>query len=307
LYLFFFILALFPFFLHCNGLFIPRGNGVKLTVEKEARQNPEAVSFIVFGDWGTGSVMQEMVAGQMEDYCAGESCDFVVTLGDNFYMPVRHLLDAPWFKFYTRVYGRLGLPFYPTLGYHDALGNSVQAQIDRSRIDSTWRMPGEYYSVEWTDSSGIAVLEIFVVNAVNFNGEAREWLESAVGGSSALWKILVTSFPIISNGLHGDDEPKAFGETLPRLCNEIDLILSGQDHLFSHLKGTAYGCPVEQLVIGTGGNSPFTELNENDPRLLATGAFNGFGWFQVSSEKIAFRMIRVGNNDPYYETSWQKN
>jgi len=43
-------------------------------------------SFIVFGDWGTGSTLQKENAANINAHCATPgACDFVVGLADNFY------------------------------------------------------------------------------------------------------------------------------------------------------------------------------------------------------------------------------
>ncbi len=258
-------------------------------------------SFLAIGDWGSGDEDQKRVAKAMKTTCATQTCGFVLTLGDNFYDEgVASTTDPLWQSVYRDVYGSLGLPFYAILGNHDTEGN-IQAQIDYSKTDSTWHMPGEYYSFTMPGGSTPPLMEIFVINSEDFDYKQQIWLSQALSKSTALWKLLAMHHPLISNGEHGDDDAGIKEELLPIICNRTSLILSGNDHIFSHLRSSIDGCWVEQLVIGNGGASLY-EVS-SDSRAVSSGSFFGFGRFEVTKEKIAFQMIQT-DGTVYYSTSW---
>lgn len=264
------------------------------------------VSFLAFGDWGTGGDDQQEVASAIGSYCSRESCEFVLTLGDNFYSDgVESITDEQWQEKYREIYGSLGLPFYASLGNHDNNGD-IQAQIDYSGIDSTWHMPAEEYSFVWPEGSSDPIIEVFVFNSdyPHFrDAETQSWLREAIAASRATWKVLAMHHPIYSNGNHGDDNQENNEFLIPIICNQIDLVVSGHDHNFEYLRSSEDGCPIEQLVIGTGGAG----LRDIDPdaRSISAAKIHGFGWFQATSSQIVFRMIET-DGTTFYSTTWEK-
>src|SRR3989338_11070312 len=94
-----------------------------LTACQNATDNPNAVSFLTFGDWGTGGVHQWVVSLEMEKYCKYHECEFVVTLGDNFYeQGITAETEDQWITKFERMYHHLNIPFYAILGNHDMEG-----------------------------------------------------------------------------------------------------------------------------------------------------------------------------------------
>lgn len=270
----------------------------------------EKVSFVSFGDWGDGSTRQRAVANAIGTYCWNWRCEFVVTLGDNFYQRgVEDVKDSLWKKRYRDVYGRLNLPFYASLGNHDVMGN-MQAQIDYSTIDTSWHMPAEYYSFAFPKDSQTPVVEVFVINTgdFEFQGDEEAWLSDAIAGSHATWKLLAMHMPIISNAYENDNYIVNGDRLISNICGKVDLVLGGHVHIFSHLSGKNRNydesCVLEQLVIGTGGSGTF-DFDPSDPRAHASASINGFGWFQATHGELLFRMIDK-DNDVFYETSWHK-
>lgn len=271
------------------------------------------VSFITFGDWGAGeeygTTYQFDVADAIYDYCRNQNCDFIVTLGDNFYPSgVTDIYDPQWKGKYQDVYEKLGLPFYAALGWHDqTAGGSIQAQIDFSEVDDSWHMPAEYYSFMSPTDTSNALIEFFVLNSGDFLYQEDEklWLQNAIANSSAIWKVLVTYVPLISNGSHGNDALGIGKDLIPTICGKIDVIVSGHDHIFSHLTETIDGCYIDQLILGTGGGSSQVPDFTDERVLFSDSPLYGFGWFQVVYDEIVFRMIDRQGTTPY-ETTWKK-
>lgn len=266
----------------------------------------DAVSFVTFGDWGTGNDDQKAVAAALKNYCGTETCEFVVTLGDNFYPNgVSSTSDEQWKEKYTDIYAGLNIPFYASLGNHDENG-SVEAQINYSSVDPSWHMPAGQYSFTMPEG-GEPIIEFFIIRSQypHFRETAAQgWLMSAIDASRAKWKILVMHHPLINNGKHGDDDQDNGEFLTPIICSKIDLIFSGHAHSFSHLRAKVDGCPIEQLIVGTGG-AGLKSVDTADPRVIATKSMLGFGWVSVSASEAEFRMI-AADGSVYYWTEWQK-
>jgi tartrate-resistant acid phosphatase type 5 len=276
---------------------------------KAPTASAEKISFISFGDWGDESEGQLAVASTIGTYCATASCEFIVTLGDNFQgTGVVSTADPLWQTTYRNIYGALNIPFYAALGNHDVLG-SIQAQIDYSAVDSSWHMPGEFYSFTTPSGSAAPVAEFFIINAGDNRYDSNEetWLEGALAASTASWKFLILHKPILSNGDgHADNHIKNGDKLISDICDKIDLVMSGHDHIFSYLKGKSSSfdvdCTLKQLVIGTGGGNPYN-FDASDTRAIKSGSFSGFGWFEATATQLTFKMIKSDGTD-FYETSW---
>lgn len=266
----------------------------------------DSVSFIAFGDWGNGSLQQQSVADAATAYCRRQPCEFVLALGDNFYPSgVRSVRDPLWKRDYKDVYAALRLPFYAILGNHDVLGN-VQAQVDYEKVDPSWHMPATHYAVAFPPGSAAPLLELFVINNGDneFSPDVKLWLQGALARSKSAWKVLALHKPIISNGHHGDDSAHINDALVPVICGKVDVVLSGHEHSFSHLRGPWRGCTVDQLIAGTGGVK-LRSVDAQDPRVLSTGSFFGFGWLSAGPKTLMFRMIKT-DGSVYYETYWKK-
>jgi len=263
------------------------------------------VSFTAFGDWGEESYQTIPVANALKAYCLAAPCDFNVDTGDTFHAgPPASTTDPRWKSEYQDIFGVLGIPFYAAIGNHDADGD-IQVLIDYAGISQTWHMPAEYYSL--AQPANTPLVEFFFLNSGDFKFETAEktWLANALSKSTAKWKVLVTHVPVISNGFeHGDDDGGFNYKLIPAICNKFDMILSGHEHIFSHLSEELDGCYFNQFLFGTGGAGHYG-FSATDPRVHSTGAIEGFGWFQIKDNTLTFKMI-TASGKVFYQTSWTK-
>ncbi len=275
----------------------------------EPSENIE-VKFISFGDWGTGDSNQLAVASQIQTTCQSNTCDFGLLLGDNFYNTgVSSTADPQWESKYQDVYGSLNLTFHALLGNHDwDSPANYQAEIDYSSLDSSWNMPAAYYT-EIFPSSENPLLQIFVINSNDFrtNSDEQNWLSTQVDQSTATWKIIAFHHPIYSNSAsHPPDEKDIYPELQPIICNKVDLMVSGHDHLFSHLRNSTENCGYDQLIIGTGGKGLYaTTADGGDASILYSESSFGFGYFSLNSTEMNFQFIKTDGQSSY-SYQWQK-
>lgn len=261
---------------------------------------PQELSFFAFGDWGTGGANQAAVATALKNYCNANPCDFGVLLGDNFYPSgVSSTADSKWQDYFEDVYSGLNMIFYASLGNHDFAGN-IQAQIDYTGLQNRWYLPARKYQVIPPAAQGDPpLLELFIVDSNNFTVAGANQLLTDMTNSSALWKIVAMHHPIYSNGLHGDTASLQ-GTLLPVVCQNAQLVLSGHDHLFSHLDDANDGCSFHQVVAGGGGKSLYATVP--DARALFSESAYGFGVFKVSPTEIVINFYRSDGSLGYSYT-----
>lgn len=266
------------------------------TPSPSAVPEPRA-EFFGFGDWGTGTPSQFEVAAAVEADCASRGCDFGLLLGDNFYPTgVSSVADPQWQDKFENVYDGLAGPFYAVLGNHDYDGNE-QAQVDYTATQSRWRLPARSYSIRLPEGAAEPLLEIFVIDSNAFGPSAATALQNALDASNATWKLLALHHPIYSNGLHGDDSAGINALLVPVICNRVDAVLAGHDHLFSHLDDPNDGCAFRQFVIGTGGKDLYPA--NSDPRVLYSESTFGFARFELEPQRMSLEFRRSDGSLAY--------
>ncbi len=272
-----------------------------------------SLHFFTFGDWGTGDDHQKQVAELTQKICAQSRCDFGLLLGDNFYETGVASTDDPQWKtkyqdMYT-AYPSLKIPMFVALGNHDWAGNP-QAQVDYSQKDPYWKMPAFNFSFHYpTLSKTKPLVEIFVLNSNQLDEAAQTWLKKSLNESPAVWKLLAFHHPILNNGVeHPSDQMNLWPKLKPIVCGKIDLILSGHEHLFSHLQGEVEGCKVEQVIVGTGGKRLYAPLANPPPaiQVLSTISQFGVGFFEVSAKEITLHFYLTTGQEAYSYT-WKKS
>ncbi|MBL7685675.1 MAG: metallophosphoesterase [Deltaproteobacteria bacterium] len=266
------------------------------------------VHFFTFGDSGTGDENQYSVAKQTQETCKKYHCDFGLLLGDNFYEKgVASIEDPQWKSKFQGPYSPLKIPIYALIGNHDWRLNP-KAQIDYSLMDPYWKMPSFEYSFTFP-KEGSAILEIFVINSMDFDTKAKDWLKGALSQSQAPWKILAFHHPILNNGSHHPaDQMKLWPKLAPIVCGKVDLLLSGHEHLFSHLRSPKQSCGIDQVILGTGGRTLYEIKKEKIEGLetLHSESSFGLGFFEVDSHEMKLSFIRQDGKRSY-SYSWKKN
>lgn len=200
---------------------------------------PEAFSFAVVGDFGTGDSNQQAVADRMCSWRANHGFDLVFTTGDNVYPdgdPDR--FEAAFYDPYDCLLSN-GVAFHSVLGNHDVQTDNGRPEIE----DDGFGMPKRNYVVQ---AGGVRFVMIDS-NSVNMDF-LRRATRAAEGDE---WTVVSMHHPVYSPGTGHGSEP-GFRPRLPRLFRKrgVDLVLHGHDHLYAatkSLKGIRY------VVTGGGG------------------------------------------------------
>jgi tartrate-resistant acid phosphatase type 5 len=280
---------------------------------------PNALPFIVVGDWGRGGHDdQRAVAVQMAQTAAQMNARFIVSVGDNFYENgVSSVDDSQWQSSFEAIYDApsLQVPWKIIIGNHDYRGN-VQAQLDYARHQPRWQFPARYYTDAQTLPGG-ATAEFFYVDTspfirkyensrVDIRGQDTDaqlaWLDAALGRSTARWKIVIGHHPIYTP--LGAFDAQGYDHDQPDLIARLDPVLRrhgikiyvcGHDHLLQAV--TVAG--VHYVVTGAGSRTyPPSPLQRPG---FASGA-HGFMAAWLSAEALHYGLIDKDGNTLYAET-----
>ncbi len=239
--------------------------------------------------------------------CKAQGCDFVVLLGDNFYPTgVASTSDPQWQTAFVLPYASVSVPFYAVLGNHDyggmGTGNELekgQYQVDYSKVNPKWRMPGTHYRFSEPPVVDFFVADtnrsMFAVDEV-VRADFERWVPEATGS----WKVVFGHHPYKSNGRHGnagayDGVPlvpiangagvKSFVED--EVCGRADVYLSGHEHIMEWVGPTCTrpgsSTNTELIISGAGANpTGFGPSARHEDRWRGEGL--GFLYVVVSRE-----------------------
>ena len=248
----------------------------------------DSVTFLVFGDSGTGGNAQWKVASGMWQVCAPDGqrngCDFAIVLGDNIYRNgVSGSNDVNFQKKFEEPYSHFQrFDFWLVPGNHDwRRERSVQEEINYTGMSDRWRMPFNHYSIpklpKWLHMYGLDTTVIYDAEyeektpaAFGSKRAARlenariqlETVQSAFRNTTG-WKLLFGHHPVYSSGQHGKkDGPGVIPAMKSAIVDElicrgglnIDVYFAGHEHHQEHLEGSS-GCDggFHQVVQGAGG------------------------------------------------------
>jgi len=279
-----------------------------------AQAAAEALPFVLIGDWGRrGKDGQIQVAGQMGETAAAINSRFTVSLGDNFYEDGVTGLDDPyWQTSFEEIYTAAALqsPWKVILGNHDYRGN-VQAQLDYSKFSKRWQLPARYYSVTETLPDGEKAdffyidtspfIHYYAGTKTDISGQDPQqqmtWLDSALGASTARWKIVIGHHPIytaITGEMH--DQPDMIAHVDPILrAHNVPIYINGHDHTLQSttVKGITY-------VTNGAGSKTYQAPPAMRPGFVSDA--HGFMTCKLSSDRLDFALIDLTGKTLYAQT-----
>lgn len=268
----------------------------------------DSLHSIVFGDFGyrgKDSGQQE-VAATIASIHKQRPFQIGITLGDNFYeRGVRSVDDAAWRDIWEADYGKLGIPFFATLGNHDYYGKP-QAQVDyTARSPSkTWRMPYRYYSYTAGPVRFFALdtdegTTTFWHFGKRWSAEQESWLRDALSrDKGSPWKIVYGHHPVFSDGHHGDTS-RMLKQLLPLLkAHRVDVYLAGHDHDLQYFEQDGI-----HFVIAGGGGKDVRGVTARRAKFVKSA--NGFLELNATARKLDLT-LRDSKGASLYSRSLQK-
>jgi hypothetical protein len=248
-----------------------------------AREPVRAIAIGDFGDLRPRERFFQQVADAILAAHRARPYRFGITLGDNFYNAgMKSVADRKWELLWERPFGRIGIPFYATLGNHDYRGNP-QAQVDYTQRSRTWRMPARYY----TFAAG--PVRFVALDTEEWSAAQAAWLREQLA-RPARFRVVYGHHPVLSYGHHGADAKtrNIRAALLPLLRGgRADLYLAGHDHDLQHLKLAG----IDLVVCGGGGAN--TRDTRRGPETLFARSAHGFCELEAEAQHLVLRIRGV--------------
>ncbi|CAE7555499.1 Acp5 [Symbiodinium pilosum] len=266
------------------------------------------------------------VAAAMERLAERLQPEFILSLGDNFY--IRGVADSEDSQFQESFediysYGHLSeIPWQITIGDHDHRGN-VSAMLHRPQRNPRWRLPAPYYSFRLP--IGQKEVRFIIVDSVGLEGGMLEhtpkgrrfeqdlseefaggkageaqwsWLsESLANADGSSLQVVVGHRPIRSladRGKHGAAPPEAAAaealkEALLKAPQPV-LYLHGHDHVMQHFRESEH--EVHHLGNGVGGMGlhPLKNCSNCSEFQWGTSA-HGFAVHELAKDFLATHFV----------------
>lgn len=249
-----------------------------------------SIRFVAFGDFGNSSEDEKAVAAEISKMHKRNPFDFGITLGDNFYpRGVESTSDPRWHAWWEQLYGRLGIPFYPTLGNHDWLDSgSAAAEVLYSRQSRSWRMPSPYY----TYTAG--PVQFFALDTAYLTETELVWLKDELQKSRAKWKIVYGHHPFYSATATRGDNKLLIERLLPLLKDSVDVYIAGHDHNLQVFK------PEGKLhfVVAGGGGASLYDMKQYG-RSQFKSKTHGFAVIEVNEHRIGVKLVNSSGKTLY--------
>ena len=233
-----------------------------------------SVKFAVIGDYGDGpgsAAVAQLVNGQAPH--------FIVTVGDNCYdsVPIATQVGNHYGNWVT------GGRFWPSLGNHD-YADPCGGGSGASGYRAYFNLPNNerYYQVR------NGPVEIFAVNSALADPDGATktstqglWLQSALAGSTAPWKIVYFHHAPFSSG---ESHGSILRMRWPYEAWGANAVLSGHDHHYERVMRDDNGNGVQMpyLISGLGGHS-IRPANRADPGGSVAKYSGGYGALFVTA------------------------
>lgn len=195
-----------------------------------------ASQFALIGDFGQSGQKEQQVADLVHSW----QPQYIVTLGDNNYPDgAEATLEsniAQYYGDYIKLKPGRSSPhatsatqrFFPTLGNHDWRAEGALPYLNYFDLPGN----GRYYRV------ARGPVEFFIVDSdphepdgTDANSVQAHWLQAALKGSTAPWKLVILHHPPFSSGRHGSSAWMQW----PYKSWGADAVLGGHDHTYEHL------------------------------------------------------------------------
>jgi len=286
----------------------------------------DPVSFAVIGDFGIGILVkgehgdrQLRLARALERATASRDLRLVLTVGDNIYLGAKDSVagtgneDDDWYASFYEPYRYIlnRVPFYPTVGNHDAgdtersddreqladnyfTEHRFRPEVDRGRASLD---PGLFYRF------GVGAILEFVCIDTSYASELdvehyfddpahREWMREALDGAPdgrAAWRIPFSHHPPYCAGPNHGSTPGMVERVVPLYeAAGVRLVLSGHEHNFQH--SVVDG--IDYVISGAAGK--LTEEAPGDFEAARTRAWAAEGHFllvEASAERLLIHPV----------------
>ena len=196
---------------------------------------PGSLSFLAFGDSGSGGAEQQILAGWMRK----ESPSLVLHLGDLAY-PRGSFQDYQDYYFGPCRDLMKRVPFFPCPGNHDYMTRDASPYLALHNLPQVASVPesdrGRYYSFDWGNVHFVSVdSNAPLVRATRGQGPMLDWLENDLRTTRQYWKIVYFHHPPFAGGPNENDASSELARNylVPIVERHgVQLVLNGHEHSY---------------------------------------------------------------------------
>jgi len=201
----------------------------------------EPFRFLVFGDLGTATADQILIAARVDTLNA----DLAILPGDIIYDDGNPLNFTPYyFNIYRPTLKRT--PFYPVLGNHDTYYDGGASFVSIFHLPANFSSgPERSYSFDYSNAH-FAAIEVVNENVAP-PAAAVSWLDADLAASTKPWKFVYFHVPMYSNGGgHGGDPAIAASLEPIFQSRGVDMVFQGHNHFYTRTYPILSGQAVDQ-------------------------------------------------------------
>lgn len=172
----------------------------------------------------------------------------------------------------------------PAAGNHEdrssvegvTVDNALVSHFNFQNLPDQDTSTGVYYSFVYENATFIVLNTNDLAEDETLSPQQYNWAYETAQKADTQWKIILMHKSPYSNGPHGEDsDVVAIREQLNQLCAacDIDLVLSGHDHVYNRTPYLAYGTEqnVQTQTVNHGGHNYQMALQPNGTLFLIAG------------------------------------
>lgn len=270
----------------CVGQFLGKNNHLK------------GVEFMVFGDSGTGSFSQRILAKEMFDLRPS----YIFHTGDIAYPSgTAKQLKENFSEIYRKIL--LSSKFYPSPGNHDYINDNLDPYLklfNPPKVAASLDGQGRYYSVDLNNVHLVSLDTNISLDVVSEDrsDDMLDWLEKDLSQApKSKWIIVFFHHsPYTSGTTHGED--KRVQELIVPILEKynVNLVFSGHEHNYERtclmLRGKCGEQGITYIVTG-GGGADLYEFGKPKPYSIARSVSHHFVVFNTNKCELQARAINL--------------
>jgi predicted MPP superfamily phosphohydrolase len=265
---------------------------------------PGALSFLAFGDSGSGSAEQQILASWMRR----ENPSLVLHLGDLAY-PTGSFQDFLAYYFDPCRDLMKRVPFFPCPGNHDYMTRDAFPYLALHDLPHVGSVPesdrGRYYSFDWGNVHFVSVdSNAPLVLAAGGHGPMLEWLENDLRTTRQYWKIVYFHHPPFAGGPNEND---ASSELARRYLvpiverHGVQLVLNGHEHSYQRTYPLTGKWAVPEgrgtVYVTSGGGGYGLYAAHSNPLVAVRHSVHHYLRVNVSNSRLSVRAIGLSGEE----------
>ncbi len=187
----------------------------------------------------------------------------------------------------------------PAAGNHEdrssvedvTVDNALMSHFNFQNLPDQDTSTGVYYSFVYENATFIVLNTNDLTEDETLSAQQYNWAYETAQNADTQWKIILMHKSPYSNGPHGEDSDViAIREQLDQLCAtcDIDLVLSGHDHVYNRTPYLAYGTQqsVQNQTVSHGGHNYQMAQQPNGTLFLIAGTAGVKNYRQESIDTV---------------------